>query len=59
MKCTCIVAHPQTDEERTEVVKNLEYFRSIGDTRGAMIALAQLAFCPARDEPETDAVNDS
>ena len=46
MECTCIVKHAVTDEERAEVSKNLAYFRSIGDSMGAMMQLWMLQPCP-------------
>ena len=46
--CYCIFRHPQNEKERAAVVKGLEYARSIGDSQGTLIALAQLGRCPAQ-----------
>ncbi len=36
-------------EHRAQVAANMEYFRTIGDTNGVMIALMQLSGdCPAK-----------
>ena len=48
-KCRCFIRHPAPGAEREAVAKNLDYFRSIGDTNGTMIAVAQLSgTCPAQ-----------
>jgi hypothetical protein len=47
--CHCIVKHPTTTAERKVVRDALAYSRKVGDSFGAMLALAQLAGkCPAR-----------
>ncbi len=49
-KCHHIILHAVTKEERAEVNKRLEYSRSIGDSTGVILALAQLGGCPIRKE---------
>ena len=44
-KCHCIIKHPVTVEERKVVCDNLDYFRRIGDSQGALFCLAQLSGC--------------
>lgn len=43
--CHCFFRHPQDAKERAAVVKGLEYARSIGDSHGILLGLAQLAGC--------------
>jgi hypothetical protein len=42
MKCHCLIYHPKTKKEREKVSDNLRYFRSIKDSYGTLLALAQL-----------------
>lgn len=44
-KCVCFFWHARTDEEREQAVKDLEYFRSIGDPVGTMMTLNSLMKC--------------
>jgi len=41
-KCHCLIRHAHTKKEREALGKRLDYFRSIADTKGAMLVLAQL-----------------
>jgi hypothetical protein len=51
--CHCLIRHPQNAAERKVVAEELKYARSIGDTQGIMIRVAQLTGrCPERDETE-------
>jgi len=51
--CSCFIRHARTVEERTHVVRNLNYTRSTGDSIGTMILLASLGACPV-DATEAD-----
>lgn len=44
-ECHCIIRHARTPEEQAEVAKGLKYARSVGDSAGVMLALAQLGPC--------------
>ncbi|WP_274558012.1 hypothetical protein [Streptomyces spiramyceticus] len=47
--CWCVIAHPQTDEERARVQAALENARATNDANGVVLAIAQLTQpCPAR-----------
>lgn len=47
--CTCIVWHPQTDEEREMQKANFERARNLGDMATAMLYLASLSGdCPTQ-----------
>jgi hypothetical protein len=49
-RCHCLVRHPQTPQERAQVVEALRRARELGDTRGTMLAVWALSGrCPARD----------
>lgn len=41
-QCNHIFRHPQTKEEREQLINDLEYFRKIGDSHGIPITLARL-----------------
>jgi hypothetical protein len=43
VKCFCIFKHANTPAERTRVGEALAYARSVGDSMGAMMAIAMLA----------------
>ena len=46
-KCRCLIWHPLTETERTEVKERLTYARSVGDKHATMIAATALAGpCP-------------
>jgi hypothetical protein len=49
-ECRHIIRHPQTSEERKEVVARLQYCREVGDTLGIMMCMAQLSGCPKKEE---------
>lgn len=46
--CNCFIRHVCTVRQRALVEADLEYFRSIGDARGATLALAALGKCPSQ-----------
>lgn len=45
--CNCFIRHAITAEERAAVTRNLDHFRSIGDTNGAVLMMAALTKCPS------------
>lgn len=51
--CRCLIAHARTKEERKQAAERLRYFRSIGDSRGIMLAVAQLSRCPQANQCDT------
>jgi len=46
-ECHCFIRHARTPAEREQIVKGLEYARSVRDATGTMLALAQLGTCAA------------
>lgn len=44
-ECHCMIRHPRSAEERKRVVEALSYARSVGDTVGIMLTMAQLGAC--------------
>lgn len=53
--CFCFIRHARTPAERAQVAKGLDYARSVGDSTGTMLALAQLGPCKA--DPVSDDAN--
>jgi hypothetical protein len=49
--CRCIIRHAITPDERAEIGKDLQYYRSIGDRRGIILSLAMLQPCPSVEDP--------
>jgi len=50
MACHCIIAHPESPEEREHVVEALHRARELGDEPAVVLAMAQLTgSCPPRD----------
>ena len=41
-ECHCIIRHPQSEEERSAIKRNLERSRQLGDTVGIILSIAQL-----------------
>lgn len=48
--CRCIIRHAVTGEEYAQAKERLAEARSLGDTRGTLLALASLAECPSSSE---------
>src|SRR5262245_504515 len=46
--CHCLFRHPNNEDERKQVIKALEYARSVGDSHGITLALTQLGPCPSK-----------
>jgi len=46
-ECHCFIRHARTISERAEVVKALEYARSVSDSTGIAMAIASLGECAA------------
>lgn len=44
--CNCFIRHAVTEQERKEVIDQLNYSRSIKDNVGVLMAMASLAGCP-------------
>lgn len=44
--CHCIFLHATTEAEIVIARQNVEYFRSVGDMRGASVTLMSLQRCP-------------
>jgi len=50
-KCHCLIKHPETPEEREQIVKALESARANCDTTAVMLCLSQLTTkCPAQEK---------
>jgi len=50
MACYCIIAHPESPEERERVVEALHRARELGDEPAVMLAMAQLTGrCPGQE----------
>ena len=46
--CHCIIRHAKTEIERKRVIQALSYARSVRDTLGITLALAQLGECASK-----------
>lgn len=46
-ECSCWVRHAVDPVHRKQVTDDLAYFRRIGDSTGALLAMAQLGSCPS------------
>ena len=52
-ECHCFIRHARTIGERAEVVKALEYARSVSDPTGIALAIASLGKCAADSRKDT------